>query len=216
MKRFNLAQLDDEMAAHVAAARKALVQIHSGRHGTGSGVLLHGDGLIITNAHVVRRGDARVTLPSGQQGRARLLAYDEGLDLAALAIDVPENGGQRPATLSLGDSQLLKPGSIVVAVGHPWGVVGAATAGMVIGVGRPLEPLPYRGDLIQVGLQMRPGHSGGPMLNAAGELVGINTMIAGPLVGIAIPSNTVRAFLKENLGRQRRRKRWERTSPVLA
>lgn len=188
-------RLDGELAEHIASAKKSLVQIRTGRNGAGSGVIIHDDGLIITNAHVVRRTAPRVVLNDGTQLRSKLLAYDEAYDLAALAVD-----SDRLPALTLGDSRRLRPGSLVVALGHPWGVVGAATAGMVIGVGRPVEPLPYRGELIQVGLHLRPGHSGGPMLDAAGELVGINTMIAGPHVGLAVPTNTVNRFLKENLG----------------
>jgi S1-C subfamily serine protease len=88
----------------------------------------------------------------------------------------------------------------VVALGHPWGVTGATTAGMVIDVGRPAEGLPYRGELIQVGLHLRPGHSGGPMVDGAGRLVGINTMISGPEVGLAVPIHSVKRFLKQRLG----------------
>ena len=206
MIAFNPSQVDDELAAHIDAARKALVQVRAGRHGTGSGTVVHGDGLIISNAHVVRRHAPRVVLHSGEELPARLLAYNEQLDLAALSIDVSLLDGGQFVALPLADGRRLTAGSLVVALGHPWGVVGAATAGMVIGVGRPLEPLPYHGELIQVGLQLRPGHSGGPMLNAEGDLVGINTMIAGPHVGFAIPANTVRRFLKENLGTKRRRR----------
>jgi S1-C subfamily serine protease len=89
---------------------------------------------------------------------------------------------------------------MVVALGHPWGVIGATTAGMVIAVGRPVQGLPFDGDLIQVGCRLRPGHSGGPMVDGEGRLVGINTMIAGPEVGLAVPIHTVKRFLKESLG----------------
>ena len=203
---FSSQQLDAELAAHVAAARKALVQVRTGRNGAGSGVIIHGDGLIVTNAHVVRRRSPAIVLSSGEQLPSRLLAYDEAKDLAAISVDV---NGRQLVALTLGDSRRLRTGSLVLALGHPWGVVGAASAGMVIGVGRPLEPLPYRGELIQVGLNLRPGHSGGPMLDATGELVGINTMIAGPMVGLAVPAETVTRFLKENLGTDRK----ERTRP---
>ena len=78
-------------------------------------------------------------------------------------------------TIKIGNSQQVRPGQWVVALGHPWGVTGATTAGMVIGVGRPVENLPFDGDLIQVGLHLRPGHSGGPMVDSDGRLVGILT-----------------------------------------
>lgn len=187
--------------------------MYAGRHGKGAGVIVHDDGLVLTNAHVTRRHTARIILADGSDRAASLLAYDERTDLAAYAIDGFVAGNGQTA-LRIGDSRLLKPGSLVIAVGHPWGVLGAATAGMVIGVGRPVEALPYQGPLIQAGLHLRPGHSGGAMLNGAGELVGINTMIAGPLVGLAIPSYEVRRFLKEKLGKARQRRRATIGEPI--
>jgi S1-C subfamily serine protease len=103
-------------------------------------------------------------------------------------------------TIELGNSQQLRPGDWVMALGHPWGVLGAATAGIVIDIGQPPEMPRYRGKLIQVSLHLRPGHSGGPMVDVRSRLVGINTMIAGPEVGLAIPLHTVKEFLQETLG----------------
>lgn len=199
MKAFDIAQLDAELATHVATARESLVRVHAGQNGVGSGTILHRDGLVVTNAHVARDRRLYVTLPDGDEVRAKLLARDESLDLAVLAVDV-----RHAVPLPLGDSRKLRAGSLVIAIGHPWGVAGAATAGMVIAVGRPLEPLPYAGELIQVGIPLRPGHSGGPMLGADGTIVGVNTMIAGPHVGLAIPSAIIGRFLKQMLGTQRR------------
>lgn len=190
-----LAELDRERNAHIESAHQAIVQVRSRHEGFGSGIVLHHNGLIITCAHVVRGHSPEVVLANGERLPGRLLAHDESLDLAALSVDATDL-----AVLTLGDSRALRPGSLVVALGHPWGVVGAATAGMVIGVGPPVESLPYAGDLIQVGLRMRPGHSGGPMLSDQGQVVGINTMIAGPYVGLAVPSLTVRRFLRQRLG----------------
>ncbi|MFN2223323.1 MAG: S1C family serine protease [Candidatus Promineifilaceae bacterium] len=190
-----LAQINDQMAAVVEDARRCLVQVHNGRHGAGAGTILHADGLIVTNAHVVKRQSPKVTLMDGRTLPARLLTYDEDLDLAAVAVEAREL-----PTIELGRRGQLRPGQWVVALGHPWGVTGASTAGMVIDVGRPLDGLPYRGELIQVGLSLRPGHSGGPMVNGSGRLVGINTMISGPEVGLAVPIHCVKRFLKQNLG----------------
>jgi S1-C subfamily serine protease len=190
-----LAQINDQMSAVVDRARRCLVQVHNGRRGAGAGTILHADGLIITNAHVVKRQSPKVTLLDGRTLAARLLTYDEELDLAAVAVD-----GHDLPTIELARRGQLRPGQWVVALGHPWGVTGATTAGMVIDVGRPVEGLPYRGDLIQVGLTLRPGHSGGPMVDGSGRLVGINTMISGPEVGLAVPIHSIKRFLKENLG----------------
>lgn len=189
-----LQQLNNEMSAVVENVRRSLVKVNNGRNGAGAGTLWHPEGLILTNAHVVRSDSLEVTLPDGQTLPARRLAYDTRLDLAALAIDA----GNLP-TIELGDSRQLRPGDWVMALGHPWGVLGAATAGMVIDMGKSLE-LQSNNDLIQVGLHLRPGHSGGPLVDFRGRLVGINMMIAGPDVGLAIPIHVAKGFLKQRLG----------------
>jgi S1-C subfamily serine protease len=188
-------QINEQMSAVVEGARRCLVQVHNGRRGAGAGTILHADGLVITNAHVVKRQSPKVTLADGRTLSGQLLTYDEELDLAAVAVDARDL-----PTIELGRRGQLRPGQWVVALGHPWGVTGATTAGMVIDVGRPAEGLPYRGELIQVGLHLRPGHSGGPMVDGAGWLVGINTMISGPEVGLAVPIHSVKRFLKQRLG----------------
>ena len=188
-------QLNLEMSAVVENVRRSLVQITNGRRGAGAGTIWHPDGLIVTNAHVVGRRSLRVTLPDGRTLPARLLARDASRDLAALAVDATGL-----PTSELGQSKQLQPGQWVLALGHPWGVAGAVTAGVVIGMGPPPEmPLPQR-ELIQVGLHLRPGHSGGPLVDVHGRLVGINTMMAGPEVGLAVPVHVVKTFLRQALG----------------
>lgn len=89
-----------------------------------------------------------------------------------------------------------------MAFGHPWGVEGAATAGIVIGQGAQMQGRPAFGhNWLAVGLHYRPGHSGGPLVDSAGRLVGINTIMAGPDVGLAIPVHEVKRFLKDSLQR---------------
>jgi serine protease Do len=190
-----LNDINGQMAAVIDNARRSLVQVHSGRRGNGAGTILHPDGLIVTNAHVVQGRSPRVTLADGRSMPGRLLAYDKKRDLAAVEIKATEL-----PVITLGNGNELRAGQMVVALGHPWGVIGATTAGMVIAVGRPVQGLPFDGDLIQVGCRLRPGHSGGPMVDGEGRLVGINTMIAGPEVGLAVPIHTVKRFLKESLG----------------
>lgn len=198
-----LQQLNDNIARTVADAQRALVQIHVG-DGNGAGTIWHPAGLIITNAHVidpprrwgrVRLQSVRVTLPDGQTLPAHILAADPTLDLAALSVEADDL-----PTITLGKSRDLRPGDWVMAVGHPWGVAGAVTSGIVIGrgVGTPELADPAR-EWIAVSLHMRPGHSGGPLVDVAGRLVGINTMIAGPDAGYAIPLHVVKRFLKQHL-----------------
>jgi S1-C subfamily serine protease len=187
-------QLNEAMFSTVENVRRSLVRVHNGRQGYGAGTVWHADGLIITNAHVVSRDHINVTLAEGQTLPAHLLAYDKALDLAALSVEA-----QNLPTIALGNARTLQPGTWVMALGHPWGVQGAVSAGVVIDVGVPPE-LPARGEFVQVGLQLRPGHSGGPLVDGQGRLVGINTMITGPEVGLAVPVHVIKRFLRERLG----------------
>jgi serine protease Do len=190
-----LRELNDDLAAAAEAARRSLVGISNGQRGAGAGTIWHPDGLILTNAHVVQLRSPQVTLPDGRTLPARVLAHDKELDLAALRVDA-----SNLPTIELGHSKQLQPGEWVLALGHPWGVAGAATAGVVIGMGPPPElGVPGR-ELLHVGLHLRPGHSGGPLVDVGGRLVGINTMMAGPDVGLAVPVHVVKAYLLNNLG----------------
>ena len=187
-----LQELNHDLSKLAEEAQRSLVSISNGRRGAGAGTIWHPDGLILTNAHVVQLRSPEVTLPDGRTAPARVLAHDKVLDLAALSVDAADL-----PTIELGDSQRLQPGEWVLALGHPWGVDGAATAGTVIGVGPPPEMATPGRELIHVGLHLRPGHSGGPLLDTYGRLVGINTMMAGPDVGLAVPVHVVKAFLRQ-------------------
>jgi serine protease Do len=136
-----------------------------------------------------------VTLPDGRDLPARLLAHDKEIDLAALAVEADG----LPA-IELGDSHELVPGQLVLAMGHPWGVPGAVTSGVVIGMGSDLQESPVAGrEWVVADLRLRPGHSGGPMMDAEGRLVGINTMIIGPDVTMAVPVHAIKSFLQDAL-----------------
>ena len=191
-----LHRLNYEMANALQKAAGSLVQVRSGRGGAGAGTIWHPQGLIVTNAHVVARGALRVLLPDGTDLPARILTRDEGLDIAVLEVDrtgLP--------TIEPGESRRLKPGHWVLALGHPWGVSGAVTAGIVIGVGSEWPEGPTQGrDWIAVSMPLRPGNSGGPLIDVRGRLLGINTMITGPEVGMAVPVHVVKRFLREALG----------------
>lgn len=167
--------------------RRSTVLLHAGHRGSGSGVIWTGEGLIVTNAHVARSSPARVQLWDGREFEATVTARDLRRDLAALHISA---SGLPAATLA--DSAQIRPGELVIAVGNPLGFVGALTTGVVHAVG------PIRGfgaqSWVQAGVRLAPGNSGGPLADARGRVIGINTMVAGR-VGLAIPSNTVRKFL---------------------
>ena len=189
-----LQQLNADLSRVVDTVHRSLVYIHNGPRGSGAGTIWHPEGLILTNAHVVGPQAVRVTLPGGQTLPARVVAHSRSLDLAALAVDA-----QGLPAIKLGNSENLQPGQWVLAVGYPWGVPGAATAGVVINTGIPPELQTSGRTLIQVDLPLRPGYSGGPLVDAQGRLVGINTMMAGPEVGLAIPVQEVKAFLQDAL-----------------
>ena len=188
--------LNRDLGELVENAKRSLVIIRSGDRGIGAGSVWHPSGLIITNAHVAAQGNLEVSLPCGTALPARILATDQEQDIAALSVEAQD----LPA-IELGDSGNLAAGQWVMALGHPMGVHGAISRGVVIGVGMDLPESPGKGkEWIAASLRLRPGHSGGPLLDAQGRLVGINTIMAGPDVGLAIPVHVVKKFLKESLG----------------
>lgn len=198
-----LTRLNDELAGVVEKTRRSLVEVRSGSRGSGAGTVWHGNGLILTNAHVVagrgRREPLQAILSDGRSFAAQLLAVDSQRDLAALSVPVSD----LPA-IPLGDSQRLRAGQWVFALGHPWGVRGAVTAGIVIG-DRASGLLPAAaapGDWLAVSLHLRPGYSGGALVDEDGRLVGINTMMTGPDVGLAVPVHVAKRFLQQALERR--------------
>ncbi len=199
-----LPQLNSDLGELADLVRKSLVQVSAGRRGTGSGVVFSTDGLVVTNAHVVagRKGrrparEFQVTLPGGVATAAKLLAKDDGLDVAVLRIDQIDGSLPDLHPIELGDSKALRPGQWVMAMGHPWGVAGAAAAGIVIGAGPDLPEAPGADrDWVAVDLALRPGHSGGPLVDVQGRLIGISTMMAGLEVGMAVPAHVVAEFVE--------------------
>jgi serine protease Do len=172
--------------------RRSTVLIHSGsdgsRRGSGSGVICSDSGLIVTNAHVIRGSQACVQLWDGREFEAQVAERDHSRDLAARRISAP--GLPR---VSLADSSRIRAGELALAIGNPLGLVGALSTGVVRAVGsvRGLGPCAW----VQAHVQLAPGNSGGPLANAAGDVIGINSMVAGRLA-LAIPSNSVSAFLQ--------------------
>lgn len=191
-----LQQLNADLGTLADGAGRSLVQVHNGLGSGGAGTIWHPDGLVLTNAHVIGNGPLQVTLRDGTTMPARLLARDKSRDLAALAIDATGL-----PTIPLGGSKDLRPGQWVLALGHPWGIVGAVTGGVVIGLGSGAQGVPDHGeDWVVVNLQLRPGYSGGPLIDIEGRLVGINTVMTGPEVGMAVPVDAAKAFLRRELG----------------
>ena len=158
------------------------------RGGAGSGVVWNAGGLIVTNAHVARASKASVELWDGRRFEAPVLARDPRRDLATLRIPA-EN--LEPATP--GDSASLRSGELVIAIGHPMGFAGALSTGVVHSVG--VLPDMGRQRWIRADVRLAPGNSGGPLANAQGQVVGINTAIVNGL-GVAVPAATVVDFLQ--------------------
>jgi len=168
--------------------RRSTVQVSGPRRGSGSGVIWNSGGLILTNAHVARAPEAQVELWDGRRVEARVTDRDARRDLASLRI---EASGLEAITT--GDSAALRAGELVIAVGNPLGFAGALSTGVIHSIG----PIPgmTRQQWIRADVQLAPGNSGGPLANARGEVIGINTAIVHGL-GVAIPSNSVAAFLE--------------------
>jgi serine protease Do len=167
--------------------RRSTVLIHAGGRGSGSGVIWTSDGTIVTNAHVVRGSNIRVQLWDGREFDATVTARDPRHDLAALRI-----GANSLPAASPTDSSHLRPGELAIAIGNPMGFVGALTTGVIHAMGplRGLGPQTW----VQASVRLAPGNSGGPLADARGHVIGINTMVAGRLA-LAIPSNAVLDFL---------------------
>src|SRR6184192_1241474 len=174
----------------------------------GSGVIVTNEGHIITNNHVVtdRQGNQvdqiEVQLSDGRTKKARLVGADDQVDLAVLKIDDP---GVR--SLKLADSDKVQPGDFVLAIGNPLGFEETVTDGIISSKGRPSRSDAFA-DLLQTNAAINPGNSGGPLINLAGEVIGINTAIISRTggsqgLGFAIPSNTVRVALETLLKKGR-------------
>jgi len=161
----------------------------------GSGFLIDKDGYIVTNNHVVENADEiKVKLNDGTDFDARIVGRDPKTDLALIKIKREEN----LPFLTLGDSDKLKVGQWVVAIGSPFGLEQTVTAGIVSAKGRVIGSGPYD-DFIQTDASINPGNSGGPLLNMDGEVVGINTAIisGGQGIGFAIPANLAKGIIDQ-------------------
>ncbi|HTC33003.1 MAG TPA: trypsin-like peptidase domain-containing protein [Bryobacteraceae bacterium] len=173
----------------------------------GSGFLISQDGKILTNSHVVaNERQLEVTLPDQSRYKATLLSRDEANDVALLQI---QPRGKLP-TLRLGDSDGLQVGQKVLAIGNPFGLEGTLTVGIVSSLGRSIRGENERTleGLIQTDAAINPGNSGGPLLDSAGNVVGINTAILGPNgnigIGFAMPINRAKLMLDDfQAGRKR-------------
>lgn len=190
--------ISDQIATIVARVRLGMVKISDGKRSAGAGSVIHASGLIVTNSHVVQSRDIHVQIGSDRVVRGHLIGRDSSTDLAAIMVEEDDL-----EVIQMGDSSQIRPGEVVFSLGYPWGIDGGLTFGVVIQLGPwPIGTSSDRDNLLSASLHLRPGHSGGPMFNSRGEIVGLNTMMQGPDVGVAIPINRAKSFLKEALVQQ--------------
>ncbi len=168
--------------------------------GQGSGVIFTEDGLVLTNAHVVEKTDqVMIGMSDGRRVRGQVIGQDSLTDIAVIRL----NGSGPWPTAPLGDSDKVLVGDWAIAVGNPYGLENTVTLGIISNLNRNLAQLGISGkrvDLIQTDAAINPGNSGGPLLNAKGEVIGINTLVrSGPGAGLgfAIPINRARGIAKQ-------------------
>ena len=165
-----------------------------GRRASGSGFLIRQDGYLVTNAHVVSDAERiQVKLSDGRRFEGRLVGLDERVDLALVKIEAT---GLPVA--DLGDSNRLRVGELVLALGHPFGLEQTVSFGIVSRKGAPLDVAAPGFDFIQTDAAINPGNSGGPLVSMAGEVIGVNSMAArNGSIGFAIPINLVKGLLPQ-------------------
>ena len=164
------------------------------RRASGSGFIIRQDGYLVTNAHVVEEAERiQIQLSDGRRFAGRVVGFDNRVDLALVKIDATN----LPVAL-LGDSNRLRVGEFVLALGHPFGLEQTVSFGIVSRKGAPLDVAAPGFDFIQTDAAVNPGNSGGPLVNMAGEIVGVNSMAArNGTIGFAIPINLVKGLLPQ-------------------
>jgi len=186
--------------------------------GTGSGFLYDAEGHIVTNYHVVENAEElSVTLADGEVYPAEIVGVDPSNDLAVVRIDV-EN---LPQPVALGDSDGLRVGEFVVAIGNPFGLERTLTVGVISSLGRVIESPDGRfiGEAIQTDAAINPGNSGGPLLDLEGRVIGVNSQIISPSrasagIGFAVPVNTVKRVVPQLIAQGRYAHPWLGVQPL--
>jgi S1-C subfamily serine protease len=178
------------------------------QEGTGSGFFYDAEGHIVTNYHVVENAEEiSVALADGRVFMATLVGEDPANDLAVIRVQADDG---LPAPIQLADSDDLRVGQFVVAIGNPFGQLGTLTVGVISALGRIIESPDGRfiGEAIQTDAAINPGNSGGPLLDLRSRLIGVNSQIVSPSrgsagIGFAVPANTVQRVVPELIAQGR-------------
>jgi serine protease Do len=181
----NAAEVSDALGHLVGEVARGVVLVRGSRGSAGSGVVWDRPGLVLTNHHVVPGPTAQVTLSDGRRLTARVIRRAPSLDLAALAVDDDVSG----LAAQVGDSDALRVGDLVVAVGNPMGERNAPSVGILASAS---------GDVLRLAITLRPGNSGGALVDARGEVVGIPHMVTGSGLALAVSTRTARRFLSSS------------------
>jgi serine protease Do len=180
----NNINFEKELSTIAEHLRLSNVSIQGSRFGSGSGVIWNKDGIVITNAHVVKSSTAKIQLPDGTILDSKVIGRDSRRDLAALKIN-----STNFAAAKIGNSDRLRVGEFVFAVGNPLGEKGIVTTGII-------HTVNSRSTHVITDVSLAPGNSGGALANSCGEVIGINTAIVNGL-GVAIASHIVEQFLRD-------------------
>jgi serine protease Do len=195
MKTYDL--ILTSMGDTVAAIQRSLVVIHGRPDSAGAGMILGasaGGSLVLTNHHVLNGHSPRAVLPGGQELPARAISHAPEIDLALLEIEAVDLPGVR-----LAERDDLRVGQLVFAIGHPWGQRNYVTVGVLSAVSWVQTRDPRRTiPILRTDAALAPGNSGGPLVNAAGEVIGINTMVLGGDQGVAIPAYLGAEFAQQH------------------
>jgi S1-C subfamily serine protease len=183
--------LDRAASALVRSVAPSVVEVRDGA-GVGAGTIWRAHGLIVTNDHVVPRARAEIRLADGRTALGQVLARDLRNDLAVVQVHL---GGLPAADVRTGP---VRPGELVLAIGHPFGVRHAVALGIVSTAAATVQGIER--PLIRADVAIGPGNSGGPLLDAAGRVVGINAMIGGGLA-LAVPSRLAEGLVQAVLAR---------------
>jgi serine protease Do len=183
-----VAELSDALGELAREVARSVVLVRGSMGSAGSGVIWDQPGLVITNHHVVPGTLAELTVAGGRRLRARVVRRAPALDLAALQVDAG-----LPDGVQVGDPDVLRVGDLLVAVGNPMGERNAPSLGI-------LASAP--GDVLRLSITLRPGNSGGALVNARGQVVGIPHMVTGNGLALAVSTRSVRQFLNSATGEQ--------------